>query len=118
METAYKEKDNKLNYELDFGFIEQLAERMSANKGKYAPYNWQKLDNIEDLKQALFRHVIAVMKGDFKDDGRTFGHLEGIALNCMFINFQLRKKEMFENLEKIAKNKLENHVLLEPLSFP
>lgn len=64
---------------------------MSANKGKYAPYNWQKLDNIEDLKQALFRHVIAVMKGDFKDDGRTFGHLEGIALNCMFINFQLKR---------------------------
>ena len=89
---AYKEKTNKLNYELDFNFITQLAERMQANKGKYEPYNWQKLDNIEDLKQALFRHVTEVMKGNYKDDNRLFGHLEAIALNSMFINYQLNKK--------------------------
>ena len=81
MEQAYKETSNKLNYELDFKFITQLAERMSANKGKYEPYNWQKLDNIEDLKQALYRHVMEVMKGNYEDDGRMFAHLESIALN-------------------------------------
>lgn len=89
---AYKEKTNKLNYELDFNFITQLAERMASNKGKYEPYNWQKLDNVEDLKQALFRHVIEVMKGNYKDDNRLFGHLEAIALNSMFINYQLNKE--------------------------
>ena len=89
---AYKEKTNKLNYELDFNFITQLAERMSSNKGKYEPYNWQKLDNIEDLKQALFRHVIEVMRGNFEDDKRPYGHLEAIALNCMFINYQLKNE--------------------------
>src|SRR5690606_37633934 len=90
-EEAYKKTDNKLNYELDFNFITQLAERMAQNKHKYEPYNWQKLDNVEDLKQALYRHVMEVMKGNYEDDNRLFGHLESIALNSMFINYQLNK---------------------------
>ena len=90
-EEAYKETSNKLNYELDFNFITQLAERMAQNKHKYEPYNWQKLDNVDELKQALFRHVLEVMKGNYEDDNRLFGHLESIALNCMFINYQLNK---------------------------
>lgn len=91
-DTAYKETNGKLFYELDFEFITQLAERMSSNKGKYEPYNWQKLDNIEDLKQALFRHVLEVMKSNYEDDKRELGHLEAIALNCMFLNYQIKNK--------------------------
>ena len=90
-ETAYKEREGKLHYELDFDFITQIAERMASNKGKYKPYNWQKLDNIEDLKQSLFRHVLEVMKGNFEDDNREFGHLEAVAINAMFINYQLKR---------------------------
>ena len=87
---AYKEKEGKLFYELDWDFITQMAERMASNKGKYDPYNWKKLDNVEDLKQALFRHVIAIMKGEYEDDGREFGHLESAACNLMMINYQLK----------------------------
>ena len=90
-ETAYKEREGKLHYELDFDFITQIAERMASNKGKYKPYNWQKLDNIEDLKQSLFRHVLEVMKGNFEDDNREFGHLEAVAINAMFVNYQLKR---------------------------
>ena len=93
-ETAYKETNGKLFYELDFGFITQMAERMASNKGKYEPYNWQKLDNIADLKQSLFRHVLEVMNGNYKDDNREFGHLEAVAINAMFINYQLRRNEV------------------------
>lgn len=93
-ETAYKEKEGKLFYELDFEFITQMAERMASNKGKYKPYNWQKLDNIEDLKQSLFRHVIEVMNGNYEDDNRAKGHLEAIAINAMFINYQLKRNKV------------------------
>ena len=86
-----KETTGKLNYELDFGFITQIAQRMSKNKDKYPPYNWQKLHDIEELKQALFRHVLAVMEGTYEDDGREFGHLEAIALNAMFLNYHAKK---------------------------
>jgi len=97
-ETAYKETKGKLFYELDFDFITKIAERMASNKGKYEPYNWQKLDNVEELKQALFRHVLEVMKGNLEDDGRDFGHLEAIACDVMMIYYQLKK-----NRQKITK---------------
>ena len=93
-ETAYKETEGKLHYELDFEFITQMAERMASNKGKYEPYNWQKLDNIDDLKQSLFRHVLEIMNGNYEDDNREFGHLEAVAINAMFINYQLKRNEV------------------------
>ena len=93
-DKAYKETEGKLFYELDFEFITQMAERMASNKGKYEPYNWQKLDNIDDLKQSLFRHVLEVMNGNYKDDNREFGHLEAVAINAMFINYQLKRNEV------------------------
>ena len=96
-ETAYKETKGKLHYELDFEFITQMAERMASNKGKYEPYNWQKLDNIADLKQSLFRHVLEVMNGNYKDDNREFGHLEAVAINAMFINYQLKRNQVSQS---------------------
>lgn len=91
-EEGYKESSSKLNYELDFDFITQMAERMAQNKHKYEPYNWQKPIDVRLLKQSLFRHVLSVMGGEFKDDDRDYGHLESIALNAMFICWQLKNK--------------------------
>lgn len=85
-----KETEGKLDYELDWEFIEQMAERMSQNKGKYEPYNWKRPMEVEKLKQSLFRHVIEIMKGNYSDDGRDFGHFESVALNSMMINYQLK----------------------------
>jgi len=93
MLNGTKESEGKLNYELDFDFITQMAEKMSLNKSKYEPYNWKKPIDIELLKQSLFRHVIEIMKGNYEDDNKAFGHLESAALNCMFINFQLKNME-------------------------
>jgi len=88
-----KQSEGKLNYELDFEFIAQMAEKMSLNKAKYESYNWKKPIDIELLKQSLFRHVIEIMKGDYEDDNRPFGHLESASLNCMMINYQLKNMQ-------------------------
>lgn len=88
-----KETKGKLDYELDWVFIQQMAERMNQNKGKYEPYNWKKLMDVEKLKQSLFRHVIEVMKGNYSDDGREYGHLESLADNAMMINYQLKNNK-------------------------
>lgn len=97
-EEGVKHSKGKLFYELDFGFIEQLAERMQSNKenSKYTLWNWKKpmkKENIENLKQALLRHVLAVMEDVYEDDGREFGHLEAISNNCMMINYQLKQNK-------------------------
>ena len=88
-----KESEGKLSYELDWEFIQQMAERMSQNKGKYEPYNWKKLMDVEKLKQSLFRHTIEIMKGSYSDDGREMGHLESLADNAMMINYQLKNNQ-------------------------
>ena len=88
---AYKEKEGKLFYELDWDFITQMAERMASNKGKYEPYNWKKLDNVEDLKQAINRHHIEVMKGNYKDGDELLGHVVSYACNSMMLWEQLNK---------------------------
>ena len=57
-----KQTEGKLNYELDWEFIEAMAERMSENKDKYLPYNWKKEMDLEQIRQAMFRHMIEIMK--------------------------------------------------------
>lgn len=85
-----KESDNKLSYELDRYFIESMAKRMQQNKGKYPPYNRQKPMDIESLKQALLRHTIEVMKGNYTDID-DYDHLSAIACNAQFIYYQLKQ---------------------------
>lgn len=90
-----KESDNKLSYELDRYFIEAMAKRMQQNKGKYPPYNRKKPMDIESLKQALLRHTIEVMKGNYDDneelDHNWLWHIMWIACNAMFIYYQLKQ---------------------------
>ena len=85
-----KETKGKLLYELDFDFIKSMAQRMSKNKDKYDPYSFKKPIDVEELKQALFRHVMEVMQGNYQDEGDALGHIEAIALNAMIINYQLK----------------------------
>ena len=94
-ETAYKETDGKLHYELDFEFITQMAERMASNKkeGKYSMYNWMKpmsKTDLINLIQAQYRHAMDLMNFKFDDDGRPYGTLEAFSNNAMMINYQLK----------------------------
>lgn len=89
-----KEKNGKLFYEFDWEFIEEIAIRMQQNKGdKYPPYNWKKLIDPEDLKQAINRHHIEVMKGNYEDDGNPFGHVVAYACNAMMLYHQLKNNK-------------------------
>ena len=56
-----KESYGKLFYEIDWRFIQQIAERLAESKGKYPLYNWKKpmdQDSLEQIKQAVVRHFI------------------------------------------------------------
>jgi len=79
----------KLNYEIDWDFITLLAERMQKGKEKYEPYTWQNPTSMESLKQALFRHTLEIMKGNYLDDGQELGHIAAATANLMMIHFQL-----------------------------
>lgn len=89
--TGIKETTGKLTYDIDFDFIEQMADRMQRNKDKYPLGNWKKDIDVEELKQALFRHTMEIMKGKYSDE-QSFGHLIAIACNAFMIRYQLNNK--------------------------
>lgn len=86
-----KESDGKLHIEYNWDFLEAQLKRMGKNKLKYDEGNWKKPMDINELKKALFRHVLCVMSDNFEDDGDKLGHLVAIALNSMFIHHQMLK---------------------------
>ena len=90
--NGIKETNGKLYYELSWEFIEEMAKRMANNKSnKYPLFNWKKNINVEDLKQAINRHHIEVMKGNYKDGDELLGHVVSYACNSMMLWEQLNK---------------------------
>lgn len=89
-----KETEGKLYYELSWEFIEAMAKRMDNNKGdKYPRYNWKKYIDPEELKQAINRHHIEVMKGNYNDGEEFLGHIVSYATNSMMLWEQLNNKK-------------------------
>jgi hypothetical protein len=91
MIEGIKETEKKLIYDIDFDYIKKMAERMQLNRDKYPVGNWQKPIDVETLKQALFRHCIEIMKGNYSDE-QEFGHLVAMGCNAFMIIEQLKNK--------------------------
>lgn len=88
-----KDTVGKLHYELSWEFIEEMAKRMANNKSdKYPLYNWKKLMDIQNLKDAINRHHVEVMKGNHKDGEEELGHIISYACNAMMLWEQLKNK--------------------------
>jgi len=87
-----KETTDKLTYDIDFDFIQRMAGRMQKNKNKYTIGNWKKKIDVEELKQALFRHTMEIMQGNY-DDEQSYGHLVAIACNAFMITYQLKNAD-------------------------
>jgi hypothetical protein len=88
--SGYKESANKLIYDIDFDYITGMAERMQLNRDKYPVGNWKQKLDIEGLKQALFRHIIEIMKNNYSDE-QKFGHLFAVGCNAFMIIEQLKQ---------------------------
>ena len=89
---GYKETEKKLIYDIDFNYVTKMAERMQLNRDKYPVGNWKQPLEVEDLKQALFRHTMEVMKGFYSDE-QEYGHLVALGCNAFMIIEQLKQKQ-------------------------
>ena len=85
--------EGKLFYELDFEFITMLAQRMELGKqnGKYEKYKWKEGIDVEQLNQAILRHLLEVLKGNLEDEGQKYGHYMAIVANIMMSIHELKK---------------------------
>lgn len=89
---GFKETEKKLIYDIDFDYVKMMAERMQLNRDKYPVGNWKKPLQVEELKQALFRHIMEVMKGNYSDE-QKFGHLVALGCNAFMIIEQLKNND-------------------------
>jgi len=102
--TGHKETQGKLSYELSWDFITKMAERMSLNKDKYEPYNWQKPIDVLEIKKALTRHLMEI-HADRYDDEQQLGHVIAMGCNAMILYHQL----MFNKMSQEGVDKITNH---------
>jgi hypothetical protein len=97
--SGIKETKDKLIYDIDFNYITCMAERMQLNRGKYPVGNWKKDIDVEELKQALFRHTIAIMQCQYSDE-QKFGHLYAVGCNAFMIIQQIKNSRIKAELNE------------------
>ncbi len=67
-------------------FIEAMAKVMTMGAAKYAPNNWQKVDDFyARYTSALHRHLNAWQQGETFDKESKLHHLAHVAVNAMFL---------------------------------
>lgn len=90
-----KYDEGKLRFDLiDPFFEEELAEILTYGAKKYAPNNWQNLeDGINRHYAAAIRHLNKWRQGEINDPESGKPHLWHAATNLMFLCYHERNKE-------------------------
>lgn len=83
-----KDDSGKLRYDLlPPGPIRQLVEILTFGARKYAPNNWQKVDQ-QRYRDAMMRHYEAWREGEALDPDSGLHHLAHCMCNVMFMLWQ------------------------------
>lgn len=77
---------------LYWSFIEEMAKVMTYGAGKYGERNWQDGIKVSRLWGATFRHLVAILKGEYMDKESGITHLAHAACNLMFIFWVYRER--------------------------
>jgi len=72
-------------------FIEDIAKVMTFGSEKYGDNNWQEGIKISRFWGAVFRHLVAALKGETKDKESGISHLAHAACNLMFIYWHIAR---------------------------
>lgn len=67
-------------------FIENVGKVLTFGAEKYAPNNWQKVeDPVDRYYAATLRHLLAWRRGEKIDPESGLNHLSHVATNIMFL---------------------------------
>lgn len=82
-------------------FIEGIGKIVTFGAEKYSAHNWKKAgeDDIERIKGALLRHILAYLGGQELDPETGESHLYHAACNLMFLDYFDRNKIRTGELE-------------------
>ncbi len=89
---------------LYYPFLESVIRVMKLGKDRYGYENWKKPFDKSRLRNALMRHVVADMKGEYIDRDSGEPHISHVVCNAMFIYFHELKDECDDLGEKYMKS--------------
>jgi len=99
MQTAHKDKNNKLSFcDLPYESIESMAEVFAIAKksGKYARDNHFKPMKVTDLLDASQRHLNELMKGnDIDISGKS--HYSHLMANAALLEYHFLNKTLIDD---------------------
>ena len=86
---AERYNEGKVDYTLVYPrFLEELSKVMMQGEKKYGRNNWIKLwgdDTNNVVHASIYRHLIAMLKGQVKDDESGLPHAAHLAANAMML---------------------------------
>lgn len=87
MNEGMKFDEDKLRWDLlPLDCVEEVVKILTFGAKKYAPNNWQLVENAEDrYYAALLRHLVAHKKGETIDPESGLLHLSHVACNIIFL---------------------------------
>ena len=96
--AAVKDQENKPSFlEIDPNFLEAMAWRMTSNKGKYPPNNWQRPHDLLLDVDAIYRHINDIkrqLEGGKSLTGESIQkHCAAIGCNAMFLFFHTQEDQ-------------------------
>lgn len=99
IEAGTKHDSGKPQVDLiDPNFIIGMASVMSFGAEKYSRGNWQKGIQISRLISSLYRHFLAVQKGEIIDPESGLPHLWHIGANTMMLNYMFTNRQDLNDL--------------------
>jgi hypothetical protein len=67
--------------------LECMLDVLIFGANKYAPNNWKKGYKLRECTDSLYRHIIALMKGEHNDPETGLSHYGHVLCNLMFISY-------------------------------
>lgn len=92
------------------------AQVLGYGASKYAPHNWRKGIVYSRIISAVFRHLLAFMRGEDNDPESGLPHIDHVACNVMFLQEFCRTRKDLDDRFISPENKKLNVVTV-PLQF-
>jgi len=84
-EKALRYNEGKRKWSLiDYPSLEEMVKVLEMGATKYAPFNWQKGLNREELLESAMRHMVALMNKEEVDQESGISHAGHIMCNMLF----------------------------------
>lgn len=88
LESFVKHDDNKRQWHLlPVELLEGTVDVLEYGAKKYGKNNWKNCQDVTRYRDALMRHVVAYMSGEYEDPDTRLSHLDHIICNALFLKW-------------------------------